>query len=273
MRKQILYLIKIFNDVKMFIRAKRLHVSRRIEHPVNSISGKSLIIVPHADDELIGCYQFISTHREQVILFYCNYLGCNYCKTNERLRKAEFEQFCQAIGIKYIIANHDVQKSLDDAINSIKPQNILLPSIVDWHHEHRLANTILETHLKQNPSSSVKKIIWYHISVPMYGSVANYACCMTRCEQNTKWQCFSDHYPSQRFINVYRFKLAERDCMTGCYAAETFRILAPDTFLKIIEIGQKLSEQLDELKIQLSDYNKLVEKTTQIYKNIILINM
>lgn len=269
MRKLILYLLKKLNEIQMILQAKCLNVSRKIESPIKSIEGKTLVIVPHADDELIGCYQFIKTHLHETTLFYCNFLGSNYSEENENTRKIEFVNFCITMGVNYIIAEQDVMLSLNKVIDKEQPLNILLPSVVDWHHEHRKTNTLLVTYLEQHIATCVQKIIWYHISVPMYGVVANYACSMTRSEHNEKWTRFKSHYPSQQTINVPRFKLAERDCLRVCYAAETFKVFSPGAYLLIMKREQVFSKQFDELKELLSNYKKLVEQSTQIYKGFI----
>lgn len=269
MKQMVLRVLRFLRCWKRAVVAKNIKVSRKIRvQNLNIIYGKILVLVPHADDELIGCHQFMNAHRENVVLFYCGFLGSNFSKENGMKRLQEFQHYCQFAHLDYIQSGTNVYGDLCRAIESLKPTTILLPSIVDWHSEHRILNTYLTKYITENSACIINTIVWYHISVPLYAARANAYSFMNKDEQELKWETFNNMYPSQRNIDVDRFMFAERDCVEGQYAAETYYLMNREDFVAKMYVVQNISMQFDNLKALLQDYHELVIWADKYYSSI-----
>lgn len=221
--------------------------------------GTSLIIAPHADDELIGCYNYIKRHPE-CIIYYCGLLGSKYTEENGIRRKNEFISFCKSIGVAYCVATGEIRDDIERIIDEVHPANILIPSYIDWHSEHRLMSRMCYELFERNSGA---KIIWYRISVPIMSY--NYSIIEDNSDFQEKWNAFKKHYISQKTINIRRFKFVEKKSLKGPYAAELFYI---QTYVNFRDNYKRLinkTTQLDELKLYLSDYKKLVIKSESLY--------
>lgn len=265
MKKILIYFIRWFSDWVRSYKTRYLCVSRQLKL-VAPTSGPYLIIVPHADDELIGCHQFIQNHLDNVTIFYCGFLGSNPSEENRAVRAGEFVRYCQNVGVNYVCAENDIRHSLYTYLDELKPCTLLLPSYIDWHKEHRKVNEYLIDYLDTHKDSTIQSLIWYHISVPLYGGDANFASLMNEQQQRAKWDYFEDTYLSQKTINIKRFVLAERDCIEDSYAAETFLVMDKNTFCMKMKMLINKEQELDNLKGLLNDYNTLVQQSSFLYK-------
>lgn len=194
-----------------------------------------LIVVPHADDELIGCYQIIKLLRRNVRLFYCGYTGYDDSNKNKKTRLAEFIKFAESEKLTYHVSHNNVYEDLKKVISEYKPNTIFLPSYVDWHWQHRECNTIclkILEELKFSPD-----IAWYQISIPLPYSLINYRVTMDKSLQNIKWKVFRNIYKSQKNLPCLRFKIIER--INGkpfdSYAAEVFLIKSYDKWKQMMD--------------------------------------
>lgn len=97
---------------------------------------KAVAFIPHADDELIGLGTLLSSNKS-IELIYFGYLGTNNTDENYNIRMAEFSKYCSFSNIKYSIYDASSIKKIKEA------KIILLPSLVDWHEEHRKLNFYL----------------------------------------------------------------------------------------------------------------------------------
>lgn len=213
------------------------------ENTVITTSSKSyrferiLIIVPHADDELIGCYQFMKSTKAEVCLFYCDLTGSNNDKTNRYIRQKEFERFCCHNGFKYVISSGIIHQFLQRVIEKYDPNTIMLPSIVDWHPQHREVNNITSIVLC---NMNIKpKIIWYQVTVPIDYKWANYYIPMNKQQQNQKWEMFSHVYRSQKKMPLIRFKYNERIAgkKYGEYAVEVFCTMLYEEWARYMSVS------------------------------------
>jgi len=229
------------------------------------VNGKSLIIVPHADDELLGCYNFIINNIRDVVLFYCGFCGSNYDLENQRIRKEEFISFANTINAKYIISSENIETSLKDAINLEKPHNILLTSIVDWHFEHRKVNYILS---KINSLSNNINVVLYSISIPIPLSYRNVSNEYNKSTYEEKWALFRNCYNSQMRINHIRFKIFSRFTFTRAYASEPFFMIKLATYKKCISDLTVSDDDFYQLKKGINSYSKSYKLSTILYEKI-----
>lgn len=225
--------------------------------------GLSVIIAPHADDELLGCFAYIKKHPNTVIL-YCGLLGSNYGEKNAAIREKEFISFCEGKGINYKLLHDNLKEEIKSSIECLRPSSILIPSFVDWHKEHRLMSIVL---LDVVDSLHDSTIIWYRVSVPIM--LYNYSVEESRRGFINKWKCFLHHYSSQKSINYKRFQFIEKHCVSNVYAAELFYIQTKNDFVNNMELLLPQVHILDSLKHVLNNYKALSRNTCRIY-NILL---
>lgn len=231
---------------------------------------KVIVIVPHADDELIGCFHFINKYKNNIVLFYCGFTGCDDTLENKRNRLLEFEKFCKEQEIEYFISSSDIENNLSQIIKDISPSTIFLPSCIDWHYQHRECNYICYRVLKK--LKIMPLIGWYQISVPIPSAFLNYAVSFNKKEQNKKWNMFLDIYISQKHIPIRRFQVAER--ITGDkvkkYSSEAFSIISIDEWSILLEDlnTEEVVKLLNDLYYDINDLIKISDDTENIYKKL-----
>lgn len=240
--------------------------SKKSDYPEKNpdIHGLTLIIVPHADDELIGCYAFLKRNAQNVVLFYCGFCGSNYDKDNQEIRRSEFISFANSLGIRYIISTKEVDKCLQEAVLKESPSNIFLTSIVDWHSEHRQVNFILSEILTN--SSLNFKIGLYSISVPLPLAYRNYQTEYGTSEFRQKWASFESFYQSQASINVNRFKMYSRFTFSDSYASEPFYIIDSFNYISSIKKIKETGFNFAVLKRYLHNYYKISDVSFMLYR-------
>lgn len=243
-----------------------LHVPRYLKPIPNKIEGEILIIVPHADDELIGCHQFIRHNINNATLFYCGFTGKNKTQENHIVRLDEFKKYCEQSNCKYVVSSENVKEDLYSYLDEAKPDIVAIPSIVDWHSEHRVINYYIRDYINSHRNPCIKSVLWYHLSVPLYAGNANYACLMDKKMHLGKWNTFKGIYHSQMNIDIKRFMLAERDCIDNAYAAETFLVMDVNEFQRKVRELAKKEQDLNALKPLLQNYNALVMRSSEFYR-------
>ena len=98
---------KIFFPVRSFIFEKTVLSRQFCTGNEFAFNGKNiLIIAPHADDEYVGCCEFIRQYRKNntIHVFLCSFLGSNSNKENRITRENEFAESCRRLGLEYTIA-------------------------------------------------------------------------------------------------------------------------------------------------------------------------
>lgn len=105
------------------------------------IENKTLILSPHADDEVLGCFSFLSKNT------YVLYLGIEnrtYVTRTERIievrNSAEKHGFSYDI-LDFSVNNYQVSSlipEMEHIVNSIKPQTVLIPQ-PSYNQDHRAA--------------------------------------------------------------------------------------------------------------------------------------
>ena len=179
-----------------------------------------LLISPHADDELLSSYTLLKNCRD-ITVYYCGFTGADPSLENRNTRQQEIEQLCKMMNIPVV----NGYGSCENLAAVIKDYDVIVvPSIVDWHPEHRKVSYLLYNILKD---MSVRPEIYsYSVTVPNESLEAILALPMSRPEQNEKYRIFNKVYHSQKFMPVYRFRINER--ING-YHAQTF---AAELFLR-----------------------------------------
>ncbi|MBP2657835.1 MAG: family deacetylase [Firmicutes bacterium] len=225
--------------------------------------NKIMILIPHADDELIGCYNIIKNSKKQVVGYYLGFNGSNKSEENAIIRKNEIESIANALDFKLKISNGDRNKQLMRILINENPDLICVPSFIDWHNEHIEANRILINVLEKLKDKRVKvNILTYQVSVPMLEKDITHFQSMSKISQNEKWHLFKV-YKSQEYMPSFRFKLNEKVSgkLISCYAAEVYRLFRYDEYKEEFNKWERIDKsQLKRDINNLINIRKIVNK-------------
>jgi hypothetical protein len=228
-----------------------------------------LILIPHSDDELIGCYQLISKNKENVKCYYLGFTGTNPIAENKITRLDELKKLSEILNFDLIISEGNYVAELNSIFASFKPEIIGVPSIIDWHRDHLQTNMLLQEVLNVNKINY--KILQYQLSVPMPEESITHYNLMTRQEQKSKWNLFRTVYRSQRNIPVFRFILHEKLAgrFFGYHAAEVYKIYDNmNEWICHLEMvkTKPLSEELSLLSFRINDINEIRSESQRVFE-------
>lgn len=193
--------------------------------------GKKLILIPHPDDEWIGCSGIVSDISQEVVFVDMDMSGDDSPQRHEA-RKAELTSVAGLFGRKVVRVSTDKVQSLCDILNQESPRYVALPFFVDWHWEHLAVIAILARALKHSPLPDLS-IIMYQISVPILPFAVTHAVPLDKKAQQRKWNVFSQYYPSQSYMPAERFRLCERinGKLVDSFAAEVYSVLSAKAWM------------------------------------------
>ena len=196
-----------------------------IEEQTYELEGRVLILAPHSDDEWIGCSQLICDISLDVVVCNIDMLGGDVSELH-KIRREGMENVASSFSRDMLTLTEDKINSLINVIESVKPNFICLPFIVDWHSEHREVMGILNQSFGRISSKDFS-VIQYQVSVPIPVAYVNYVKTLSRSKWINKWKYFKKHYPTQTYIPYKRFALNERvnGRIVGEYAAEVYSIM------------------------------------------------
>lgn len=184
-------------------------------------TDQQLFLVPHADDDLLGGYTIAKLQKGNIIYGYYGLTGSNRDIKNKERRDNEFQNYCKTVDIPYYVIS-----DISEIVKLIKNNEIkivFLPSIFDWHPEHRKLNyDLLELFNSINKLEDLR-IIWYGVTIPIVSSRALMVP-MSKEMQKNKYDLFSKIYTSQNHMPVKRFAYQEKLNANGTsdYSAELF---------------------------------------------------
>jgi N-acetylglucosamine malate deacetylase 1 len=103
------------------------------------IKISSLIISPHADDEVLGCFSFLS---DDTFVIYLGIEDRSYVSRTERINEVNYS--AKKSGFKYEILDFCVNNyqvsplipEIERVVNSLKPQTVLIPQ-PSYNQDHR----------------------------------------------------------------------------------------------------------------------------------------
>lgn len=193
-------------------------------------NGKKLILLPHVDDEWIGCSQVL-LQSDDVTLCDMDMLGGDSIEIHQK-RKLELHRLSELLQLPVITIGNNKINSLVEVIEETKCEQIFVPFFVDWHKEHLEVIDLLKSALKETEREIL--VVAYQVSLPLSEQNINVALPMSKAIWKKKWKIFKKIYPSQLHIPYKRFSLHEKinGAYVGAYAAEVFCVMDKGTWLK-----------------------------------------
>lgn len=226
---------------------------------LSDFKGKSLILLPHVDDEWMGCSQLLLQQDAEVLLLDMDMPGGDTDSVhNQRKEELIFVEKTTNKPVQKIGSNK--VDSLRSIIKEWEPNYIFLPFFIDWHDEHIQVMRYLRSTLENNAYlNQPLKVVGYQVSAPIPGQFITHALPMSKTEWEKKWQLFKSLYPSQKHIPYKRFALQE--CVNGAYvksfAAEVFTVNTVTEWLDLFNKLLLTTQEKIDLKNNLSSISRV----------------
>ena len=258
--------------IEAVIERRKLFQDTSIED-ANGLEGKVIILVPHTDDEWIGCSRILSSgsHNREIILFHMDMSGGD--STEIHFQRSEEIKKIADMNCTRLIFFKDM-RHFADVIRFEKPDVIMLPFFVDWHDEHIEVMNRLKAVLQNNIELMEIKIGMYQVTLPILPECITDCYKMTYKEWKFKWKVFKEIYRTQSNFPYYRVAMNERinGKLMGSFAGEVysfadandwinkFEYMIPSSASRKVFIP-KLNDILDERQ-ELKKFLKNIQNNT-----------
>lgn len=230
---------------------------KAIKRNIDSIfqGGTKIILIPHADDEWIGCSTIIRTYND-VLLCDMDMDGGD-SKTVHAVRKKELQSIADLNKKEIICIYEDKAKHLLEIIESQKPAYIFLPYYIDWHKEHIMVMDLLEEVLLQYTGDVY--ICMYQVSLPIADSQITHVLSMNKKSFLEKWDIFMQVYKSQKHLPIGRFGAHEKiaGALTNSFSAEVFCVKTKQEWLNLKNQWLLTEEEKKECFTAINDIRKI----------------
>lgn len=165
------------------IRPEQEHIPYKAKRSVPS--GRTLILAPHADDEIFGCGgAMIRCVQQNDVVKTVIVTDSGYPVTDEQknpdypeIRKRESIAAAKIIGCgepefldfhdRSLVLDKKLVNSIQSIIESSNPSNIYYPADSEIHPDHRILNKAVQEALKNVTTKTVRYLISYEISAPL----------------------------------------------------------------------------------------------------------
>ncbi len=184
---------------------------------------KKLILIPHADDEWIGCSMNICDNQEVIL---CNMdMQGNDSKELHSVRLNELKTTAKKFNKKLITISNNKEQQLAEIIEKEKINMVLLPFFIDWHDEHIAVMKYLYEAIKCMQYDNFN-IAMYQVSVPIIEKEITHYLPMDKKNFQKKWNYFRETYKTQKAIPCKRFGINEKTNgrYTSAYASEVYSV-------------------------------------------------
>lgn len=274
MKKFLLFFYRIYKRAKFNIqwRTDIKEEGWKIKKEDVSISelpkGKKLVLIPHSDDEWIGCSGLLN-RGDDVVLCNMDMSGDDDVDTH-KLRYYEMRSVADTYKRKLITADGDKVEFVKNVIAEENPDFVMLPFFVDWHEEHIAVMDILKNAISDTEINRGLKIAMYQVSLPILMPYVTHCIKMDKKELTQKWKLFKKYYGSQKkVIPVGRYKANERinGAYANAYACEVFSVVDVKKWLEIRDDFNLSAEEKKELQKNLQFISKMRILLRKIYIN------
>lgn len=210
---------------------------------------KYLIILPHSDDEWIGCGSLISNLNIDILICNADMQGGDNPEMHH-IRRAEINKLASLYNRKVEVLKLDKLGSLACVLRTFTPDIVMVPFWFDWHPEHiQLLDILKDTLLfcKEQPF----KVGMYQVTVPIRHENVTHISEMTDKQWKLKWKIFRENYKTQKYFPWYRVSLNEKlqGSKFGVEACEVFCIMNSNTWIESYEKFKPTKEQTIALKM------------------------
>lgn len=237
-------------------------------------NNKILILVPHSDDEWIGCSKIISSHKK-VDVYYFNFLGKNYTENNKIIRLNELQALKKIFSFNlFISGSYDSYEDLKALLLKNKYTHIFIPSFFDWHPEHIKVNKIFNTCINDINLDVFPQLFFYPITVPLPDQLNIFYSVMDKAYIKLKKNTFNLIYKSQKNIPCRRSCIQSRISAKGLkyHAIETYGKISLVNWNKIMLFIEDHQQHIASLFIQNIDHLISIRKISNSIYNEFLNN-
>lgn len=213
--------------------------------------GRSIILIPHADDEWVGCSTLLCKNTD-VILCNIDMPGGDDDLLHKQ-RYKELEYVAVVHKKQMVTLRGNKQTSLKSIIIENDIYNIFVPFFFDWHDEHRETMFLLKSVLEDFKKEIC--VTMYQVSLPIAESRINYANGYDKKIWSLKWSNFENYYKTQLSIPYKRFAYSERvnGALIGAYAAEVFSVCSKNEWLMNFDNWLLDEQETRIIKLHLQD--------------------
>ena len=234
---------------------------------VDLYGKKILIISPHPDDELIGCYEILKLYGPNVDVYYTGLTGRELSKENKRIRTEEFIRLCSACCVNYILPSGNWRTDLKKCFSEKEYDCLFVPSYIDWHWEHRAV--CIEALSLVNKYQMELEVYLYCVTVPIPTQFVNSYAERTK----RKWDLFYKIYKSQRYMPISRFRIAEKRYMADEKNYEPYFHINTVSLAEVIECFLTLNMScLDGMEKQINDLKRILNSSLLLYEELESVN-
>ena len=181
-----------------------------------SVEGDVLVLMPHSDDEWIGCSALLRVGVARTVMN-MDMPGGDDASTHS-LRRREAERMAEHYGYELLQYSRDTLKGLLQTPDVV----VAVPCFIDWHPEHHQVMDLFRD--AADDVDFLGDVLMYQVSLPMPDVLVNAAMPLSRDDLKEKWLLFYKTYKTQRFMQTKRFEAHERiaGAFCGAYAAEVY---------------------------------------------------
>lgn len=162
-----------------------------------------LIVLPHADDEWIGCCNLIRSSKYKVELCNADMKGGDTPK-NHRARRAETQNLANTYNRPITILNDNKAETLRKKLEATKPDIVFIPYVIDWHPEHIEVIRILIQALDNMQIDWDLSVGMYQVTIPICQENVSHICPASYSEWINKWIIFRRIYATQSHFPWFR---------------------------------------------------------------------
>lgn len=185
-----------------------------------------LIILPHADDEWIGCGSLISSPNYKVCLCNADMEGGD-TENIHLIRRRETEALAGMYNRPIHILGRNKVDSLKELLEKEKPDVVFVPYMIDWHKEHIEVLHILKRAIDELCVNWKLSVGMYQVTVPIDSKNITHVGPIEFSQWHTKWKLFREVYKTQSTFPWYR--VSRNEIIQGkryaCDACEVYCIM------------------------------------------------
>ena len=265
-------IVKLYSNLASLKRCCLWHIDYLIcssfntkkELKVVDNSQRALILIPHADDEWVGCSSIINNVSDVLLVNVDMQGGDSVYLHKERLQELNkvAEQFNKTLA-NLILPK---EESLRAIVDRFRPTHIYVPFFFDWHQEHIQTMILLKDVLSSLDINAT--VAMYQVSLPIIPEMVTHYIPMNRGTFINKWNFFECMYKTQLGIPYKRFSINEKinGAYVGSYAVEVFSYMTKDEWLIMIDNWILTNEETTLIKMNLQRIRKTRVLLKSFYK-------